>query len=128
MNKKVIFLGMNMLLVLSLLVACNNDDNKKTTSSSKPPTAQEVLRDEPDADIFQIKGLIYQTGIEWVNDVKLTKDKEIGIIKETSKSKFKDGTASKLSPNTKVFSTNEEDILIVEENGEVKKYVALSEG
>ncbi|KPH70546.1 hypothetical protein NSA56_18350 [Oceanobacillus caeni] len=127
MNKKIIFWGINMLLVLSFLVACNNDVNEKTTSS-KPPTAQEVLRDDPDADIFQIKGIIYKTGIEWVNDVNVTKDKEIGIIKETSKSKFKDGTASKLSPNTKIFSTNEEYILIVEENGVVKKYLALSEG
>lgn len=128
MNKKVIFWGVNMLLAFSLLVACNNDNNEETTSSSKPPTAQEVLRDEPDADIFQIKGIIYQTGIEWVNNVKVTKNKKIGIIKETSKSKFKDGTASKLPPNTEIFSTNEQDILIVEENGEVKKYVALSEG
>ncbi|MEJ8777083.1 hypothetical protein [Pseudogracilibacillus sp. ICA-222130] len=128
MNKKVIFWGVMILLALSLLVACNNDDNEETTSSSKPPTAQEVLRDEPDADIFQIKGIIYQTGIEWANHVKVTKNKKIGIIKETSKSKFKDGTASKLPPNTDIFSTNEQDILIVEENGEVKKYVALSEG
>lgn len=127
MNKKIVFFGINMLLVLSFLVACNNDDNE-ITISSKPPTALEVLRDDPGADIFQMKGITYKTGIEWVNDVKVTKDKEIGVIKETSKSNFKDGTASKLSPNTKIFSTNEEDILIVEENEVVKKYLALSEG
>lgn len=118
---------MNTLVTFTLLAACSNDGGETITSSK--PTAQEVLKEEPNADIIQINGTIYKTNIKRVDDLKVTKDKEIAIIQKTSKKDIKDGTASKLRVKTKIFSTKEQnDVVIAEINGKIKKYIALAEG
>ena len=103
------------------------------TSVSKHPNAKEVLRLDEDANIFQWEGFIYQTDIDWVNELELTKKEVVGEITETHSSKdpdsFKNGMATKLPIGTKIYSTNEhEGILISNDNGEEKYYLALVEG
>ena len=83
------------------------------------------------ADIFQYDGVIYKTNIDWVEELHLTKDVQIGEIKtkNDANTDFKDEMSNKLPIGAKIFFTKErEDILIVESEGEIKKYLAIVEG
>jgi hypothetical protein len=112
------------------ITGCVGSETK--TSVSKHPDAEEVLRLDRNANIFQWEGLIYQTDIDWVNELELTKKESVGEItelftNEDTKS-FKNGMANKLPLGAKIYSTDENGILIVEYNGEEKRYLALVEG
>jgi hypothetical protein len=125
---KVILIGM----ICSLsLFGC--DDTETKTVTTKNPNAEEILRLDRHADIFQWKEVIYQTNIDWVNELKLTKNKSVGEITAVSSSvsnkSFKNGMANNLPIGAKIYSVKErEDILIVEFNGRVSYYLALVEG
>lgn len=93
--------------------------------------AEEVLTLDPGADIFQYDGVIYKTNIDWVEEVSLTKDVQIGKIKtrNDANTDFKDEMSNKLPEGAKIFSAKERgDILIVESEGKISKYLAIVEG
>lgn len=125
---KVILTG----IICSLsLVACEDTETKTVTT--KNPNAEEILRLDRHADIFQWKEVIYQTNIGWVNELKLTKNKSVGeitaVYSNVSNKSFKNGMANNLPIGAKIYSAKErEDILIVEFNGRVSYYLALVEG
>ena len=126
-----LFIGF--LMTLFIFVGCSNPtDTEEMVYESKEPDAKEVLTLDPEADIFQYKGLIYQTGIDWVEEVSLTKDQEIGEIKVKNEqdTHFEDGMSNKLAPGSKIFSSKEkgESMVLVESDGQLLKYLALSEG
>lgn len=120
------------LLVSVLLAACSNGNSDISVDSTENPDAEEVLKLDPEADIFQFNDVIYTTGIDWVEEKDLTKNKQIGEIKEKNEdnTNFSDGTANKLSVGAKIYTTKEENdmFLIVESDGETKKYYAIVEG
>lgn len=62
--------------ILSGCSSFQNNDNIKTHETENP-TAEEVLQLDSEADIFQLDGVIYQTNIDWVNDLTLTKGKKL---------------------------------------------------
>ncbi|MFE8700630.1 hypothetical protein ACFYKX_08400 [Cytobacillus sp. FJAT-54145] len=104
---------------------------KTKTVTTKNPDAEETLRLNENADIFQWDGLIYQTGITWVDDLQLTKNELVGEITsifEDDPKSFKNGMANQLPLGTKIYSTKEQGILIVEHDGKTKYYLALVEG
>ena len=125
-----LILGVMLLVSLFYLSGCIHSENK--TSVSKNPDAEEVLSLDENADIFQWEGLIYQTDIEWINELDITKKELLGEITELFTSEdtklFKNGMANKLPIGTKIYSTNENSILLVESDGEEKYYLALVEG
>ncbi|MDI2587949.1 hypothetical protein OR571_12685 [Psychrobacillus sp. NEAU-3TGS] len=127
MNKVIVSL---MIITCAIyLTSCSGAETEVTVS--KNPDAEEVLRLDSHADIFQWEGLIYKTNIDWVNEIELTKDELVGEIEEVydNNLNFKDGIASKLPIGAKIFSTKErEDILLVYYKGKTKKYLALGEG
>lgn len=127
MNKVIVSL---MIITCAIyLTSCSGAETEVTVS--KNPDAEEVLRLDSHADIFQWEGLIYKTNIDWVNEIELTKDELVGEIEEVydNNLNFKDGIANKLPIGAKIFSTKErEDILLVYYNGKTKKYLALGEG
>ncbi|MFJ5768698.1 hypothetical protein [Psychrobacillus sp. NPDC093180] len=113
------------------LIGCTDSDSETEVTVSKNPDAEEVLRLDSHADIFQWEGLIYKTNIDWVNEIELTKDELVGEIEEVydNNHNFNDGIANKLPIGAKIFSTKErEDILLVDYEGKTKKYLALGEG
>ncbi|AQY52373.1 hypothetical protein PWEIH_08326 [Listeria weihenstephanensis FSL R9-0317] len=124
------------IIVLSLfsMFGCQRDNATVESTTSKNPTAAEILNADIDADIFQLNSIVYETNIDWVNELELTKNVQIGEIKTSfSKKKsvrnFDNGDATILAKGTKVFNVKErDDVLIVEVNGETKKYYALTEG
>ncbi len=119
-------------LVSILLVACSHENNNIRIDSTENPDAEEVLNSDLEADIFQFNNTIYTTGINWVEEKDLTKNKQVGEIKEKNEenTNFSNGTANKLPVGAKIYTTNEESdmFLIVESDGETKKYYALVEG
>ncbi len=77
---------------------------------------EQVLKLNPDADIFEFDGRVYKTGIDWIEEEELIKDEEIGEISERM--------ANKLPVGAKIFSSKESrDILIVEYDGKEKRYL-----
>ncbi|MFJ7971508.1 hypothetical protein [Psychrobacillus sp. NPDC096389] len=127
---------MNRVIVCLIIITCTIyltgcTGAKTEVTVSKNPDAEEVLRLDPNADFFQWEGLIYQTNIDWVNEIELTKHELVGEIEEMydKSNYFRDGMANKLPIGTKIFSTKErKDILLVEDEGKTKKYLALVEG
>jgi hypothetical protein len=119
------------LIALTLFtIGCSNG-GETTKVSIDRINAEEVLRLDPNADIFQYEGVIYKTKIDWVEELSLTKDVEIGEIKtkNDTNTNFKDEMANKLPVGAKIFSAKERgDILIVELEGEILKYLAIVEG
>ena len=117
-------------LALFIITGCNIQ-RETTTVSIDSIDAEEVLTLDSNADIFQYEGVIYKTNIDWVEELSLTKDVQIGEIKtkNDANTDFKDEMSNKLPVGAKIFSTTERgDILIVEYEGEVKKYLAIVEG
>lgn len=117
-------------LAIFTITGCSNGGETAKVSIDRID-AQEVLKLDPDADIFQFDGVIYKTNIDWVKELSLTKDVQIGEIKtkNDTDTDFKDGMANKLPVGAKIFSAKERgDILLVEVEGEILKYLAIVEG
>ncbi|MGE7024481.1 hypothetical protein [Solibacillus cecembensis] len=122
---KKLFYGL-IAIALFIITGCST-----TTVTIDRIDAEEVLSLNSDADIFQYKGVIYKTNIDWVEELSLTKDIQIGEIKMKNDENpdFKDEMSNKLPIGARIFSTKERgDILIVEAEGEIKKYLAIVEG
>ncbi|ADU29497.1 hypothetical protein [Evansella cellulosilytica] len=93
--------------------------------------AEEVLSLWEDADIFQYDGVIYMTNIDWVEELTITKNTQIGEIKtkNDANTDFDNEMSNKLPVGAIIYSVKERgDILIVEYDGEIKKYLAIVEG
>ncbi len=121
--------GYSIFIALFIISGCSMAQTNKVTIDSI--NAEEVLRLDPNADIFQYDGVIYQTDIKWVDELNITKHKQVGEINvlNTKNTDFKDFMANKLPVGTKLFSVKgREDILIVELHGKILKYLAIVEG
>lgn len=105
---------MFVVLILSLLLAgCTGVPDENTAGYL---TKEQVLKENPKADYFELNNQVYVRGIDWIEDVKLTKDEIIGEIVE--------GMANNLPEGTKIFAPRERrDILIVDNNGEEIRYL-----
>ncbi|MDQ0230138.1 hypothetical protein [Metabacillus malikii] len=116
--------------ILFVVTGCTNQTETKTVTIDNI-NAEEVLTLNPDANIFQYNGTIYQTNIDWVDELPLTKDNQISEIKTKNEDNtdFIDGTANILPVGSKIFTAKErKDILLVETKGETLKYLAIVEG
>ncbi|MCX2839848.1 hypothetical protein OQ279_17115 [Salinimicrobium sp. MT39] len=90
------------LILMFLLIGCNGIQENETGYLTK----EQVLKENPKADYFELNDKVYVTGIDWIEGVKLTKGEVIGEIK--------DGMASELSVGTQIIAPRERrDILIV---------------
>lgn len=129
MKIKKLFYGL-IALALFMITGCNIQGGI-TTVSIDSIDAEEVLTLDSDADFFQYDGVIYKANIDWVEELSLTKDVQIGEIKtkNNTNTDFKDEMSNKLPIGTKIFSAKERgDILIVEIEGKITKYLAIVEG
>ena len=131
MNFKFLFL---VVFVLLTSVGCSNssDTGKIEVHTTGNPDAKEILTLDPEADIFQFEGVIYETGIDWVEELTLTKGEQVGEIKtrNDTDTNFENEMSNKLPVGAKIFSTIEKEgsILLVESEGKLLKYYALVEG
>ncbi|MFB6366340.1 hypothetical protein ACFCP7_20175 [Paenibacillus elgii] len=126
------------LITLLMLTGCNqskviNSENS-ITESIHNPTAQEIIAQNPNADIFQYKGVIYDnaSNIEWVQQEKLTVGEKVGMITKQYKDglNFEDEMATKLPVEVEIFEPIKKNgpVLIVKLNGKEIRYLGLIEG
>lgn len=95
------------------LAGCTGDPGAETPGYL---TKEQVLKENPDADYFELNNKIYVKGTGWIEEVKLTKDEIVGEIEE--------GMASDLPLGTKIIAPKERrDILIVENSGVEIRYL-----
>lgn len=122
-----------------MLSGCWNKEKVNSLLSQEPitevtignPTAQEILGNDSKADIFQWGGIIYETNIDWVNELDLTEGDLVGLIKynTSNPNDFKNATANILPIGTELYKAKERnDIFIAKYNGEWKYYYQLVEG
>ncbi|WP_077706733.1 MULTISPECIES: hypothetical protein [Bacillaceae] len=122
------------LLLSMVLVACNNQTTpKKSGNDIGNPTAEQILLENKDADIFVLNGIVYTNAedIEWVNEEELTLGEEVGEIKKQTNDSdaFEDYTATKLTVGTKIYEPVENsDIYIVKVDDKEIRYLGLREG
>lgn len=110
---QVVFKILILLLIPSILAGC---ETKPGQNYEGVLTKNQVLKLDPDADIFELEDAVYKTGVEWIEKEKLTREKQIGEITE--------GMANKLPNGAKIYAPKErKDILIVEYNGKEKRYL-----
>lgn len=105
--------------------------NEETTTTINNPTVQEVFELYSDADIFLWDSIVYLTNIDWVNELVLTEDDLLGVIKYNTSnvSEFNNSAANILPIGTEIYTTKErKDILIAKYNGELKYYYMMVEG
>jgi hypothetical protein len=133
MNKFCLLLGS---VIFAFIVSgCNNQVNENSiVEEIGNPTAEDILAENPDADIFMVNDVIYKNAekIEWINEQELTLDNEVAeITKQTTDSeKFENGTATKLPVGTKIYELVAQtgDVYGVVIDGEEIYYLGLREG
>ncbi|MFD0712700.1 hypothetical protein [Paenibacillus sp. GCM10027626] len=124
---------------LVILTGCTQSEqgsagNLTETLTTHNPTAKEILAKTPNADIFQLGGIVYSNAsdIDWVQAAKLTIETSIGTIKKEYKDgiAFEDEMATKLPAGTEIYEPvkNSGPILIVKLNGKEIRYLGLLEG
>lgn len=122
-------LAVLMIVTIAILTSCNSEE--KITVVTKVPTAAEIIAENRNADIFQLDGQAYIGDIDWVQEIEVTKSKKVGEITKSydETAGFSDGMATKLGDGTVIYKTKErDDILLVESNGKLLKYLVSSEG
>ncbi len=128
----VLFILVTFTMLITVISGCSNSSPKQqSVHATKNPDANEILELQPDADIFQWESLIYMTDIDWVEELELTKDMQIGEVANNTvnPNDFTNGTANKLPVGAIIFSVKENGgFLIVEHNQKQKKYMSLVEG
>ncbi len=79
--------------------------------------------------------MIYQAGIEWVEELTLTNNEQVGeiITRYEPHTNFEDNMATQLPVGAKIFSAKESGevggpILLVETDGKLIKYTGIVEG
>lgn len=124
-----------LIISVFMLSGCSsfqNNDNIETHETENP-NAEAVLQLDSEADIFQLDGVIYQTNIDWIDELTLTPGDEISVIKsqEQDATAFENNTANNLPVGTKIYEPKEnidENVLLVELDGEIVNYYAIVEG
>lgn len=94
-----------------MISGCSND-GEVTTVTIDSIDAEEILKLDSNADIFQYDGVIYKTNIDWVEELSLTKGVQIGEIKtkNDANTNFKDEMSNKLPVGAKIFLPKKEEI------------------
>ena len=136
MRIRILYLSLFVFILLTA-VGCSNSSITRTaeTDTTENPDAKEILTLEPEADIFQFDGVIYKTGIDWIEELTLTKGEQVGEIKtrNDTDTNFENDMSNKLPIGSKIYSATEAGevggpILLVESEGKLYKYYGLVEG
>lgn len=119
-------------ILLLTLTGCTGLISMKKNNSNaiEKRTAEEILTDDPAADIFQYNGLIYSKSKnkEIDDEISLEKGKQVSEIKKqtTDHDDFIDGTATLLTIGTKIYQVTGQGlaVLAIIKYGKVIIYLA----
>lgn len=113
MRLRIVSIIFILLLIPSILASCQTSPGQNYGGFL---SKKQVLKLDPDADIFEFEDAVYKTGVTWIEEEELTKEKQIGEITE--------GMANELPIGAKIYAPKErKDILIVEYDGNEKRYL-----
>ncbi|HIW34790.1 MAG TPA: hypothetical protein IAA29_18595 [Candidatus Paenibacillus intestinavium] len=126
-------------IAIIILTGCNQSkaihpQPSHTAISIGNPTAEEVLAQNPKADIFQYKDIVYTNAseIEWVQQAELTIGDHVGTITKqfTYDLTFEHEMATKLPVDTEIYEPAKKigPVLIVTINDKEIRYLGLIEG
>ncbi|MCR8657437.1 hypothetical protein [Paenibacillus endoradicis] len=129
----------SLFIALFILTGCNqstvsNTEHSRTPTSIGNPSATDILAENPNADIFQYKDVIYKNASnnEWVQQAELTiGDRVLTIEKQYNNDlTFEQGMATMLPIGTEIHVpiTKSGAILIAKVDGKEIRYVGLIEG
>lgn len=123
-----------MLALTGCTPADSNQSGQSMVSVIGNPTAQQIVENNPDADIFQFNNIVYSNAsdLEWVQQADLTIGERVGAITKQYQADlmFEDGMATELPIGTEIYEPVKKygDILIVVVNGQEIRYFGLLEG
>jgi hypothetical protein len=111
------------------------DNRDLTVTSTHNPTGEEILKENNNADIFIFNNVVYVNAseIQWVQNLNLTIGEKVGSITNVykSRSKFTNGTATKLLVDTEIFKAlgdRSNEVLLAKVDDRIIIYLALVEG
>lgn len=117
-----------LLILMFFLIGCNDGQIRSTSTGN--PTPKDFLENE-DADIFQMKGLVYSNAedVEWVTELDYALGEKVGEITKQAEeaSEFKNGTANKLPVGTEIFETDTSAYIAIVDGKEIA-YLKMVEG
>ncbi|WP_073202345.1 hypothetical protein [Gracilibacillus kekensis] len=122
-----------LLIAIIILTACNNQTTENLEQQTGNPTAEDILTENKNADLFVLNNVVYSNAesIEWVKEKELTIGKKVAEIqKQTSdKEELDNYAATKLSVGTEIYEPLENsNIFIVKADGKEVRYLGLVEG
>ncbi|RPF55419.1 hypothetical protein [Aquisalibacillus elongatus] len=121
-------------VIIILLVGCNDQSNNQPDLEiSKNLDAEDILENNPDADILMVDDIIYKNAknINWVQEKNYTLGEKIGVVEKVtdSHSQFDNFSATKLPKGAEIYEPKEKgDIYIVVVDEKEIRYLGLREG
>ena len=129
MKKKSMIVPVIAIFVISAFVCFFIINNGSTHNNASPDVLFEK-NSAIDMVVYNNTPYVYATEVTWVNEFTLTPDIFLGEVQRTDvKRNFRDFDATKLSINTKIYSSKErKDVILVLKNGEYIPYLEYKEG
>ena len=131
---------LTIVLVGYVLTACSvlggrTNGDQVQVSTTHNPTGEEVLKLNPDADIFMFGDLIFIKAdpSSWVQELKFEDQSKVGEITAVydKQDSFINGMSTKLPVGTEIYAPSPRqggEVLIIELDGKQHRYLALIEG
>ncbi|SMF92321.1 hypothetical protein SAMN05661091_5771 [Paenibacillus uliginis N3/975] len=132
MRKMLIFL-LSLLLLLTACSARSSQTQEQQTQNFGNPTAEEILKSNPDADLLQLRNIVYIKAEDnsWVQQENLGSLQEVGEVQSIydGNRPFENEMSTKLAPGTKIYEPTQHGLIIVAVNNGIEiRYIGLVEG
>lgn len=132
MKKTLLFL-FSLLILLTGCSTSHSSQPQRQTQNIGNPTAEEILKNNPEADLLQLRFIVYLKAEDnsWVQQEKLGSLQDVGEIRSTydGSEPFENEMATKLVAGTKIYEAAHSSLIIViDDNGKEIRYLPLIEG
>ncbi|MDO3412499.1 hypothetical protein QWJ34_22230 [Saccharibacillus sp. CPCC 101409] len=131
MPVKRIFLAVGLMLCM-LTTACAPAQERQTQSvSTSNPTASDLLESNPGASLFMYQGTVYMAGVDWVDELELTRGEPAAeVLRQSANGEgFENGMANKLEKGTILYEAAERsDVLIADTPEDEIRFYGMVEG
>ena len=128
---KITILATSVIIIVALIifVLSNHFETALTKNNANP----EVLYKQDNAIdfiVYRSSAYVNSSSIDWIQELRLIPDKELGIIQRTGiTKKYKDFDATRLTKGTVIYTVKDrKDILLVLINNEYIPYYQYIEG
>ncbi|SET18284.1 hypothetical protein SAMN05216389_106205 [Oceanobacillus limi] len=135
-----VFIFSIIVLTLVVLAILSVSSNYPLTFSTHNPTAREIIKENPNADIIKLDGLVYSnvSDQDRIREQNILVGEKIGEVKKKSSSTwwYQDFYATKLPTGTEIYTIDEDSYekgdapfyILVKQDEKIFIYQALIEG